>query len=265
MAISASFPHRPPSFIALLLVATIVHIIGVKSVNAVCELSYRDHNKLYNYSLASPLRKFPHGVLSEDGFYKVAVNETVVWFQLCDSMLFNHDPPACIDCGDCGGSSRCGMGCSALASNMIGGYPVCNSIGHLASTTVYPMDTKQPHMGVIVKMSNIQPRLNCSLSVTVVCDYNNLQGPHTLEKSGTCDYATQLRHPAGCAKVISTQGSGWGWFGTLLFILLCFFAAYMLAGIIYRHFFLNIHGIDMIPNLEFWASLPHKVQVVSKC
>ncbi|GMP23540.1 hypothetical protein CsSME_00001091 [Camellia sinensis var. sinensis] len=85
----------------VLLISTILailHRLSLNSVSAICELSIVDHNKLYNYSLASPSPKFPHGVLSEDGFYKVAVNQTVLWFQLCDAMIFNHDPPTCIDC-----------------------------------------------------------------------------------------------------------------------------------------------------------------------
>ncbi|XP_056687546.1 uncharacterized protein [Spinacia oleracea] len=49
-------------------------------------------------------------------FYKVAANDTIIWFQLCDGMIFNHDPLRCADCWDCGGSSRCGMGCSALVA-----------------------------------------------------------------------------------------------------------------------------------------------------
>nr|GMC59191.1 uncharacterized protein LOC109186582 [Ipomoea batatas] len=51
-----------------------------------------------------------------------------------------------------------------------------------------------------------------------------------------------------------------GWFGTLLIIILCLFGAYFLGGMIYRYFFLHIRGIDIIPNLEFWSSLPHRVQ-----
>lgn len=239
---------------------TILLLLGSNSASALCELSYRANNKLYNYSLASPLPRYPHGVLSEDGFYKVAANETMVWFQLCAVMLFNHDPPTCVDCTDCGGPSRCGMGCSALASNKNGGYPICNAIGHPSSSIIYLTDTKNPQMGVTIKMSNNQPRLNCSLSVSVICDSNGVQGPHTLEKIGNCDYFTQLRHPAGCAEVVSSQGNGWGWFSILITIFFCAFGGYLLAGAVYRYFFLHIRGIDIIPNLEFWLTVPHRVQ-----
>ncbi|XP_016649919.1 PREDICTED: uncharacterized protein LOC103332832 isoform X3 [Prunus mume] len=161
----------------------------VNSVSANCHFSVIDDNKLYDYSLGSPIPLFPHGIQSEDGFYKVAANETVLWFQLCDGMIFNHDPPRCVDCWDCGGPSRCGMGCSALVANNIGGYDVCSTIGRASSIDINIIDKKNPNSGVIVKMSNSGLKRNCSLSVSVICDPNRVQGPHSLEKTGKCDYS----------------------------------------------------------------------------
>lgn len=42
-------------------------LLRFKSVSAVCELSFTDHDKRINYSLTTPLAMFPHGVRSEDG------------------------------------------------------------------------------------------------------------------------------------------------------------------------------------------------------
>nr|AFK44428.1 unknown [Lotus japonicus] len=214
------------------------------AVAAPCEFSFLDGNKLYSYTLSSPIRNFPHGVLSEDGFYKVAVNQTTLWFQLCDGMVFNHDPPTCADCWDCGGPTRCGMECNALLANNIGGYHVCTAIGLGSKIDVEVIDKKNPHIGVIVKMSSSSPKYNCSLAVSVLCNVNRVQAPHTLEKLGACNYATEIKHPSGCATIVSVHGRGWGWFGTLITIILCLFAAYLLAGIAYR-FFLGIRGIDV--------------------
>ncbi|BFG22908.1 hypothetical protein CerSpe_091820 [Prunus speciosa] len=242
-------------------VLVIVAILDrVNSVSANCHFSVIDDNKLYDYSLGSPIPLFPHGVQSEDGFYKVAANETVLWFQLCDGMIFNHDPPRCVDCWDCGGPSRCGMGCSALVANNIGGYDVCTTIGHASSIDINIIDKKNPNSGVIVKMSNSGLKRNCSLSVSVICDPKRVQGPHSLEKTGKCDYATVLTHPSGCAKVVHVHGHGWGWFGTLGTIVLCLFGAYLLAGAVYRYFSLGVRGIHVIPNLDFWTSLPQRTQ-----
>ncbi|KAK2442162.1 autophagy protein [Trifolium repens] len=227
-----------------------------------CQFNFRDGNKLYNYTLSSPIRNFPHGILSEDGFYKVSVNQTTLWFQLCDGMIFNHDPPRCADCWDCGGPTRCGMECTALVANKIGGYHVCATIGRGPNIDIDVIDKKNPHIGIIVKMSSGSLKHNCSLAVSVLCDLNGVQAPQTLERSGDCDYATEIKHPSGCAMIVNVHGSGWGWFGTLLIILVCLFAVYLLAGIVYRYFFLKIRGIEVIPNLDIWISLPRRTQSV---
>ncbi|XP_009416304.2 uncharacterized protein LOC103996952 [Musa acuminata AAA Group] len=243
-----------------LLVASILWLVPrpTHGGGGACELSVRHSDVLYNYSLASPTDKFPHGVLSEDGFYKVTVNETSLWFQLCDQMIFNHDPPRCYDCQDCGGPSRCGMMCNALVANSIGGYFVCTTIGRASNLNVALIDQNSPQKGVVVKTSSIGPKVNCSLSVSVFCDSNEAQVSDTFNITGNCDYAVVLRHPSGCAKVIYVNGKGWGWFGTLMMIILCLLVGYVLVGTIYRFFFLGIQGIEAIPNLEFWLSLPYK-------
>ncbi|XP_077213411.1 autophagy-like protein [Tasmannia lanceolata] len=228
------------------------------SVYAVCELSVMHRDHLYNFSLTQPTLKHPHGVLSEDGFYKVAVNETLLWFQLCDQMLFNHDPPRCFGCEDCGGSLHCGMKCSALVASSNGGYDVCKTIGKTSNLDITLIDKEDPPKGVSVKMSASGSKINCSLSVSVLCDLNGNLAPYSLDKLGTCDYATVLRHPSGCAKIISIRGRGWGWFGTLIIILLCLLGGYLLAGTVYRFVFLGVRGLEVVPNMDFWLSLPQR-------
>lgn len=36
-------------------------------------------------------------------------------------------------------------------------------------------DKKNPHIGVIVKMSSSNPKYNCSLAVSVLCNVNRVQ------------------------------------------------------------------------------------------
>ncbi|XP_068330233.1 uncharacterized protein [Pyrus communis] len=245
----------------LISVTVILTIVDrFNSVSASCHFSVVHDDKLYNYTLDSPIPFFPHGVQSEDGFYKVAANETVLWFQLCDGMIFNHDPPRCVDCWDCVGASCCDMGSSALVSNNIGGYDVCTTIGRASSMDMNIIDRKNPNTGVIVKMSSSGLKFNCSLSVSVICDPNRVQGPHLLEKTGKCDYATVLTHPSGCAKIEHVHGKAWGWFGTLGIIILCLFGAYLLVGAAYRYIKLGVRGIHIMPNLDFWTSLPQSTQ-----
>ncbi|CAA7398219.1 unnamed protein product [Spirodela intermedia] len=231
------------------------------SVAGVCELSVVQGSTLYNYSLASPTPENPHGVLSEDGFYKIVVNDTSLWFQLCNQMIFNHDPPRCLDCEDCGGPSHCGMKCSALVENNIGGYAVCTTIGQTSSLDVELIESRNPSKGVTVKMVASGPKRNCSLSVSIFCDMKGVEEPELLEVRGSCDYGLVLRHPSGCPAIISIDGKGLGWFGTLLVIILCLMGTYFSAGIIYRFFFLKVRGADVIPNLEFWSSAPQRLRV----
>ncbi|ONK68594.1 uncharacterized protein A4U43_C05F13760 [Asparagus officinalis] len=177
-------------------------------------------------------------------------------------MIFNHDPPTCFGCQECGGPSRCGMKCSALVANNVGGYDICQTIGYGSNLDISLIDAKDPQKGVVLKMSAVGRDHNCSLSVSVFCDSREAQVPSSLQLLGSCDYATELRHPSGCAKVISSHGSGWGWFGTLMIIVLCLLGGYILIGTIYRFFFLGIHGAEAIPNLEFWLSLPHRAKTM---
>ncbi|KAG9445077.1 hypothetical protein H6P81_016417 [Aristolochia fimbriata] len=238
-------------------------LLGLKSlasVSAICDLSVLHGNNLYNFSLTRPTAKHPHGILNEDGFYKIAVNETVLWFQLCDQMIFNHDQPRCFGCQGCGGETHCGMKCGALVSNNVGGYDVCETIGQASTANVTVLDVMNPDKGINVRMSAIGPENNCSLTVTILCDPNGVQGPYSLDRLWTCHYAAKMSHPSGCATIISHHGRGWGWFGTLIIIILCIFGVYLLAGTIYRFFFLSIRGIEVIPNLDFWLSIPQRLQ-----
>ena len=54
---------------AAIVLSTIPHrVMSLNSVSPVCELSVIEKDKLYSYSLATPIPNFPHGVLSEDGY-----------------------------------------------------------------------------------------------------------------------------------------------------------------------------------------------------
>lgn len=253
-----STPDPPKRILFPILILLQVSSYSVYAAS--CEYGVVQRNKLYSYNLASPVRDFPHGVLSEDGFYKVAANDTIIWFQLCDGMIFNHDPPACVDCSDCGGPSRCGMGCSALVAKNTGGYYVCTSIGRDFNYDIKLMNKDTPTKGVNVTISSKSHGRNCSLTVSVVCDSKGVKEPQSFEKFGTCDYETLLRHPSGCSKTVAVRGEGWGWFSILLTILLCAMGAYLLVGAVYRYFFLRIRGLDVIPNLDFWTSIPHRTK-----
>uniref|UniRef100_A0A0D9VT00 Uncharacterized protein n=1 Tax=Leersia perrieri TaxID=77586 RepID=A0A0D9VT00_9ORYZ len=206
-----------------------------------CELSVARGGAVYRFSLASPTPAHRHGVLSEDGFYKVALNDSVLWFQLCDRMIFNFDPPVCLNCEDCGGPLRCGTQCSALVSNNHGGYDVCTTIGRVSKSHISLIDEINPQKGVVVKMFSSK----CSFSVHIFCDSTMAQVSNEFVLSGSCDYATTLRHPSGCAQSMPTSGNGWGWLTTSFVTILCVLGGYILIGVIYRYYYLGIHSVEI--------------------
>ncbi|XP_040377777.1 uncharacterized protein LOC102717143 isoform X1 [Oryza brachyantha] len=232
-----------------------------------CELSVAHGGRLYSFSLASPTPAHRHGILSEDGFYKVAVNDSVLWFQLCDQMIFNFDPPVCLNCEDCGGPLRCGTQCSALVSNnrrdigiqhfaISAGYDVCTTIGRVSKSHISLIDELNPQKGVVVKMFSSK----CSISVYIFCDTTVAQVSTEFVLSGSCDYATTLRHPSGCARSMAASGNGWGWLAISFVTIFCLLGGYILSGAVYRYYFLGIHSVEAIPNLEFWISLPQTIK-----
>lgn len=77
---------RSHLLIFVLLTLVILPRVIPDSVSAVCEFSLTDNNKLYSYSLASPIPKFPHGALSEDGYhinpYNLCISKCLDLFRL---------------------------------------------------------------------------------------------------------------------------------------------------------------------------------------
>ncbi|XP_066388939.1 uncharacterized protein [Miscanthus floridulus] len=177
-------PRLPPLLLLLLLAAACSSGLTGAGEGGSCEFSVERGGELYSFALEAPTPAHRHGVLSEDGFYKVAVNDSILWFQLCDEMLFNFDPPMCLNCEDCGGPSRCGTQCSALVSNYIRGYDVCTTIGSLSKSHISLVDESNPQKGIIVKMFSSK----CSISVSVLCESTAAQVPDKFVVSGLCDY-----------------------------------------------------------------------------
>ncbi|KAK9186671.1 hypothetical protein WN944_018059 [Citrus x changshan-huyou] len=228
-----------------LCILMILHLVNW--VCGVCELSLMHNDNVYNYSLTSPLDKYPHGVLSEDGFYKVAVNQTVLWFQ------------------DCGGPSHCGLGCSALVEKSIG-------------------DKNHANNGVIVKMTHSGPKYSCSLSVSVICDSNGLQATQIRHPSGCATiipaegggwgwFGTFVTVILCLFGIYLLAGTAYRYFflgihglHAITNMLLQFFL------VVYDSLFSDCYGSfkspgsvpcnvkQALPNLDFWGSILHRMQ-----
>lgn len=66
--VGGSFPNRRLLILLLLLLLQVIFATIIPLVNGTCQPSFEKDNKLYNYSLTNPIRNFPHGILSEDGY-----------------------------------------------------------------------------------------------------------------------------------------------------------------------------------------------------
>jgi hypothetical protein len=270
-----------PLFVALLSlvqVGTAEETCSNSANSDACEWAAISNKKKYSFNLATPTKAFPHGILSEDGFYKVTAKtsegETNYWFQLCEHMKFNFNPPLCENCEACGGAGHCGETCSAIMSSSYPGYSVCTTLGFPGSIQYSFIDQNKPEQGVRVNMTscNKKPESDCSFSVLVQCSHSVVEAPTTVtnKTGGGCDYEAILKHPAGCPVVTNVSNGGWGWFGSLLFLLVLAFVVYMAVGIAYRVTVLGVSGFEAIPNLDTWRALPSKIQlffeyIISQC
>ncbi|CAM6030351.1 unnamed protein product [Sphagnum balticum] len=241
--------------------------------SSACVFETKLDNKMYRFDLAAQIDGFPHGVRSEDGFYKVIIKalssseqqSTTYWFQLCEHMKFNHDPPMCHECETCGGPHHCGETCSALQSDSYPGYSVCTTLGYPKSTSYSLIEPQKPEQGVRVKMSTCNGAIaNCSLSVLVYCNRNGIEDPTDVKNVSQCAFETVMKHPVGCPVVTTISRGGWGWFGTIIIVLVCGFIVYMAIGIAYRVTVLGVSGFEAIPNLDFWQDLPSKIKKFSE-
>ncbi|XP_024518079.1 uncharacterized protein LOC112341716 [Selaginella moellendorffii] len=175
-------------------------------------------------------------------------------------MKFNHDPPICQRCETCGGPDHCGETCSALEAVTHSGFPLCRTLGFPSTTTYSLIDKRKPEQGLIVDMVANTSQDACSFSVSVYCKRTGQQELPTSVSGDGCHYRAVLKHPAGCPVVTRLDGGGLGWFSTLLIVLLCFLVVYMIAATIYRRKALGIVGVEAIPHMDFWRSIPSNIQ-----
>lgn len=154
------------SFLALVRIGD-TQSCGNSEVSDACAWATTTNGKMYSFNLVSPTKGYPHGILSEDGFYKISAKskdgETNYWFQLCEHMKFNFNPPLCENCEGCGGLGHCGETCSALVSSSYPGYSLCTTLGYPESIYYSLINQDKPEQGVRVNMTTCnKSKPNCS-------------------------------------------------------------------------------------------------------
>lgn len=230
-----------------------------------CTWETSTSSKKYNFNLLTS-NGHPHGARSEDGFYTVVDKsggtERTYYFQLCEHMRFNYDAPQCDQCELCGGPLHCGETCSALQSTSDGGYAHCTTLGASSNYSYSLLDAAKPETGLIIKMGATGLGKICSFSISIYCDSKSQELPKDVTKGdGSCDYETSFSHSAGCPIVTNLSRGGMGWFTTFVIVLLCLFVLYLAIGIGYRVSVLGVSGLEAIPNLEFWKTLPYTIKL----
>ncbi|CAM6095195.1 unnamed protein product [Calypogeia fissa] len=238
---------------------------GISYAADYCSWETSTNSKRYSFNLLTSIGH-AHGARSEDGFYTIVDNsggtEKTYWFQLCDHMEFNYNAPQCDQCESCGGPSHCGETCSALQSTADGGYAHCTTLGAASNHSYSLIDSVKPETGVVVRMTATTLGKSCSFSVSIYCTTKSEELPKTVSKNGggNCDYETSFYHSAGCPIVTNLSRGGMGWFATIVIMLLCLFVLYLAVGIGYRVSVLGVSGLEAIPNLDFWKTLPYTIK-----
>jgi len=81
-------------------------------------------------------------------------------------------------------------------------------------------------------------------------------------KTDVITYPFTLTGSAGCPAMPSGGGGGSGLNGGAIFLIIYFvaIAVYLIAGIIYKAFVKGARGLEVIPNIEFWMTVPGLVK-----
>jgi len=72
----------------------------------------------------------------------------------------------------------------------------------------------------------------------------------------TFSWNTQFACPGGAGGIAGGLGPG----SILLIIVLCLVVVYLVAGVLFNRFKRGMNGIEMIPNVTFWTSIPGLVK-----
>ncbi|KAL0233988.1 hypothetical protein PCE1_002491 [Barthelona sp. PCE] len=72
-----------------------------------------------------------------------------------------------------------------------------------------------------------------------------------------CSFEFRMSSPS-CCPVTSGPG-GIGFFGALFWFLFIASIIYFVGGSIYKYFSLGARGIEIIPNIDFWRSIPERL------
>jgi len=106
-----------------------------------------------------------------------------------------------------------------------------------------------------------------TMEITFICDPNAGTGNPIFVAEVNTNYKFNWITAAGCPTNVNFGGGGSGGGGgglsggsILLIILLCVTVVYLVGGVLLNKFARHKEGMEMVPNVEFWISIPGLVK-----
>ncbi|PAA76741.1 hypothetical protein BOX15_Mlig017316g1, partial [Macrostomum lignano] len=94
-------------------------------------------------------------------------------------------------------------------------------------------------------------------TVNLVCDKNSAESSVSTQGASGNQLTMDLRSRYACPTATDgSNGGGMSGGDVLLIIFFCLVTVYLLAGILFNRYSRQRSGLQMVPNLEFWMSLP---------
>ena len=143
-------------------------------------------------------------------------------------------------------------------------YTYCHTLGQSGPEISYDLiDESNPKKGIKYMMNGgdscgTDGRIvNHTFTLNIVCDKKVHEFPTQFDvtTADDCAYMTTVNHKSGCPE--SPGGSGGLTFGGIfLVIFFCGGFTYAAGGFAYNVKYLQLQGLDAIPNKAFWIELP---------
>jgi len=162
--------------------------------------------------------------------------------------------------------------CSANAPSFFAiGTGPCTGFGTLTDAVWGPIDPLNPEKGLMI--SYWMPREYCADDITKMgvvinnyCDPEEIlpANPYFLKayEYDDCVARIDVKTKYGCPTKPGSglDGSGLSLGSILLITLLVIVVVYVVGGMAFQYRFREARGVDMVPNLEFWKTIPGLVK-----
>jgi len=201
------------------------------------------------YTASDGQSQFDLSSLTTTLAYNATVNSGFYAWNFCDTI-----PNIFPDYVPCSGSNY------AVLINGTGVNQKCFSIGDASIAPTFSDGMNGPGGGVTITYRTPSTSLasNCLTAVRVNCNSQiNYVWKNIQPTASNCTYLITVQSSTGCKLKISPPPSGLSGGSIFLIIFFVGLATYFMVGALIKWKFMGAPvGVDMIPNVEFWTSLP---------